>query len=180
MRDAAPEGRSPLRTEVARTFFSQVEPDLPEDGFIPAASAVFGWDTTPVGGSRLVCNFTAFYRPAHVWNDPELRALWRGCTDFAAMTGDTRSDWLNSPSQTPAAVFGAASARGFLSKAEQLRALGAMAQIRECAWAREWLLTEAAFLLDWEGDWAATMSSRRSVDHVASALIERAREKDRA
>jgi hypothetical protein len=38
---------------------------------------------------------------------------------------------------TPAAEFGWAVSLGFLNKAHEVRAVGQVAQIRECNWARE-------------------------------------------
>ncbi|CAO3357996.1 hypothetical protein [Azospirillum melinis] len=155
-------------------FMPYVASDLAEDGFIPQEWAVFAWDQIKAAPSiHLNLNFTAFYRPSSIFDNPDLQERWSHCAKMASMTGRTSSEWLENPLATPAAVYGDVVAEGFVDRGEEIRALGEMARIRECGWAREQLAATARSVLGESPEdmpfWV--MRTRSEVEQVTSRLI---------
>ena len=137
-----------LHADLGRMFMDAVESGLPDDGFIPQEHVVLAWDSVSLPKSiRLVANFTAFHRPPSVFDDKHVHAKWSVCTRMSSMTGAVNARWLEYPTGNPAAVYGAVVADGFIDRGEAIRALGAMAKIRECGWAREQLASAARKVL---------------------------------
>lgn len=137
-----------LHADLGRMFMDAVESGLPKDGLIPQEHVVLAWDKVSLPKSiRLVANFTAFYRPPSVFDDKHVHAKWSVCTKMSSMTGATGASWLKSPTENPMAIYGEVVADGFIDRGEAIRALGEMAKIRECGWAREQLAAAARKVL---------------------------------
>ena len=137
-----------LHADLGRMFMDAVESGLPKDGFIPQKHVVLTWDSVSLPRSiPLVANFTAFYVPPSVFEDKDVYAKWDVCTKMSSMTGATGASWLKSPTENPIATYGEVVADGFIDRGEAIRALGEMAKIRECGWAREQLAAAARKVL---------------------------------
>jgi hypothetical protein len=125
---------------LGRMFMPAVEAGLPEDGFIPEKDAVLAWDVVSLPKSvLLVANFTVFYRPLSVFDDEHVRDRWSICAGMSSMTGAVNAGWTEYPTGNAAAIYGDVVVDGFVDRGEGIRALGEVAKIRECVWAREQL-----------------------------------------
>lgn len=163
-------------SQLGRTFMALVEHDLPDDGFIPAERAVLGWDSVKTrDGHFLSCNFTVFYWPEGLFEDPchaHAKRRWSECANMFSMAGATDSGWMKHPMANPSRAYGNVVAQGFIDEGEAMRALGQMATIRECQWARDMLAGIAPYVVDLDDEMAPPFENRRVVEEITEMLID--------
>ncbi|MBN9529695.1 MAG: hypothetical protein J0H82_26045 [Alphaproteobacteria bacterium] len=128
----------------------RLRPDLmPSDGLFDAADVDLVWNTSqdPETGQVIVCDVTLDFWPTVVRDAKTGGPLYQArreewTTNWRASYGCSVEGWLTGtdPLATPEGLFGQWLLRDrFASQAEMRRALGEMARIRECGWARAML-----------------------------------------